>query len=417
MTATEAGAALACSRCDWRGGLTTIYACPACGESLAVLPPPGTDATNWAGQGDGLWRYRRLLPVSPTVEPVSLGEGGTPLIQARHIGDDRLFFKNETVNPTGSFKDRPVAVATTVAAGFGLSGLVCASTGNTAVSVAAYAARAGLPAICVVPHHAPPAKLSQIVATGGRVVRVRGSYSDAYALARDGAERSGWANLTTTYINPFMLEGDKTIAFELYEQLGGRAPGWIFVPVGAGPLLAAVAKGFAELRDLGVLKGEIPRMVAVQAAGCAPIAAAFEAGSERVEPWTEAIATGASSIADPLRGYAADGMRTLVAVRQSGGAAVAVPEEAIDDGMLRLARGEGLFVEPGSAAVVSAYEQMVASGRVRQDETAVLLLTGHGLKDPAALERASGTEANDEAPTLEPGDTAGLAAIMAHVLG
>jgi threonine synthase len=249
------------------------------------------------------------------------------------------------------------------------------------------------------------------------VVRVRGTYSDAYALAREGAGRSGWANLTTTYVNPYMLEGDKTIAFELWEQLGGRAPDWVFVPVGAGPLLAAVAKGFAELRDLGILNGEVPKMVAVQAAGCAPIAAAFDAGRERVEQWGEAIATGASSIADPLHGYAADGTRTLAAVRASRGAAVAVPEEAIYDGMLRLARREGLFVEPGSAAVVPAYEQMVASGRVRPDETAVLLLTGHGLKDPAALARATGLEAADEAPPLEPGDTAGLAAIMAREPG
>jgi threonine synthase len=417
MTTTETRAGLACSRCDWRGELANVYACPACGDSLTVLPPPRVDVMNWTGEGEGLWRYRQLLPVSPFVAPVSLGEGGTPLILARHIGGGQLFLKNETVNPTGSFKDRPVAVATTVAIEFGLPGLICASTGNTAVSVAAYGARAGLPAICVVPHTAPSAKLAQIVATGGSVVRVRGTYSDAYALAREGAGRSGWANLTTTYVNPYMLEGDKTIAFELWEQLGGRAPDWVFVPVGAGPLLAAVAKGFAELRDLGILNGEVPKMVAVQAAGCAPIAAAFDAGRERVEQWGEAIATGASSIADPLHGYAADGTRTLAAVRASRGAAVAVPEEAIYDGMLRLARREGLFVEPGSAAVVPAYEQMVASGRVRPDETAVLLLTGHGLKDPAALARATGLEAADEAPPLEPGDTAGLAAIMARESG
>lgn len=417
MAATETRAEIACSRCDWRDGLANIYACPACGESLTLLPPLGADATTWTGEGEGIWRYRRLLPISPAGEPVSLGEGATPLIRARHLGGAGLLFKNETVNPTGSFKDRPVAVATTVAVEFGLAGLICASTGNTAVSVAAYAARAGLPAICVVPHTAPAAKLAQIVATGGRVVRVRGSYSDAYALARDGAERSGWANLTTTYINPFMLEGDKTIAFEIFEQLGGRAPAWVFVPVGAGPLLAAVAKGFAELRELGLLNGEMPRMVAVQAAGCAPIAAAFAAGSERVEPWGEALATGASSIADPLHGYAADGTRTLAAVRQSGGAAVAVSEEAIYKGMLRLARGEGLFVEPGSAAVVPAYERMVVSGRMRPDETAVLLLTGHGLKDPAALSCAAGAEMVDEAPPLEPGDTGGLAAIMARESG
>ena len=140
-----------------------------------------------------------------------------------------------------------MAVAATVARQLGLSGLLCASTGNTGVAVAAYAARAGLPAVCVVPETTPAAKMLQIEAVGARIVRVRGTYSDAYELARAAAENFGWANLTSTYVNPYMLEGDKTVAFEVFEQLGGRSPDWVLVPVGAGPLLAAIHKGFEEL--------------------------------------------------------------------------------------------------------------------------------------------------------------------------
>ncbi len=199
---------------------------------------------------------------------MTLGEGGTPLLRAGRLGPSRgLLLKNETVNPTASFKDRPVAVAATVARELDLSGLLCASTGNTGVAVASYAARAGLPAACVVPESTPPAKLQQIEAVGARIVRVRGDYSDAHALALAAAEEHGWANLTSTYVNPYMLEGDKTVAYEVFEQLGRRVPDWVLVPVGAGPLLSAIHKGFGELGATGETG---PRMVAVQAAGCAP---------------------------------------------------------------------------------------------------------------------------------------------------
>jgi threonine synthase len=231
-----------------------------------------------------MWRHRRFLPLSADAEPVTLGEGDTPLLQARRLDPSGgLLLKNETVNPTGSFKDRPVAVAATVARELGLSGLVCASTGNTGVAVAAYAARAGLPAACVVPETTPAAKMIQIEAVGARVVRVRGNYSDAYALARAAAESHGWANLTSTYVNPYMLEGDKTVAYEVFEQLGERVPDWVLVPVGAGPLLAAIHKGFRELGVPG------PRMVAVQATGCAPVVRAFDSGVKEVNEWEHAV--------------------------------------------------------------------------------------------------------------------------------
>jgi threonine synthase len=391
-------ASLACHRCTWRGEISNLYACPACGSSLSVTYP-GTYELSDGTDDEGIWRYRTFLPVAE--DPVTLGEGDTPLLEARRLDPSGgLLVKNETVNPTGSFKDRPVAVAATVARQLGLSGLLCASTGNTGVAVAAYAARAGLPAVCVVPESTPAAKMLQIEAVGARIVRVKGNYSDAYELARAAAEDYGWANLTSTYVNPYMLEGDKTVAYELFEQLGEKVPDWVLVPVGAGPLLAAIHKGFEELGVSG------PRMVAVQAAGCAPVVRAFESGAKEVREWEHSVETTASSIADPLRGYPEDGTRTLSVVRESGGKAVAVSEEETRQGTIDLAGSEGLLVEPGAAVAVAAHRKLAAQEVIREGEITVIVLTGHGLKDPDALHSAVGT--TDEAPAVEPGDVEAL---------
>jgi threonine synthase len=403
-TGAPVEASLACHRCSWRGEISNLYACPACGSSLLVAyagtyePPNGT-------VDEGIWRYRRFLPVPTDAEPVTLGEGDTPALQARRLDPSGgLLLKNETVNPTGSFKDRPVAVAATMARELGLSGLVCASTGNTGVAVAAYAARAGLPAACVVPETTPAAKMIQIEAVGARIVRVRGNYSDAYALARAAAENYCLANLTSTYVNPYTLEGDKTVAYELFEQLREQVPDWVLVPVGAGPLLAAIHKGFEEL---GV---SAPRMVAVQAAGCAPVVRAFESEAKEVREWQRSVETAASSIADPLRGYPEDGTRTLSVVRRSSGKAVAVSEEETRQATIDLARSEGLLVEPGAAVAVAAHRKLAVQEVIREGETAVIVLTGHGLKDPDALRFAGG--ATDAATVVEPGDVEALGAVL-----
>lgn len=332
---------------------------------------------------------------------MTLGEGGTPLVDAAG-----LLIKNEAQNPTGSFKDRPVAVATTMARELGLEGLLCASTGNTAAAVAAYGARAGLPVRCLVPAGTPAAKLAQARAAGARLVLVDGGYSDAWALAASAAERFGWANLTSTYVNPYMLEGDKTVGFELFEQLDGRTPDWIVVPVGAGPLLAGIGQAWDELRARGVA-GDGPRLLGVQAAACAPIARAFEAGTERVSAWDGPARTAASSIADPLRGYEADGTRTLRAIRASGGAAIGVSEARIAGATARLARDEGLLAEPGAGAALAGAEAALEQGLLGAGDLTVLVLTGHGLKDIGALAAEAG-----EIPVVEPGDEAGVGALL-----
>ena len=208
------------------------------------------------------------------------------------------------------------------------------------------------------------AKLAQAEAAGARVVLVNGGYSDAYALAARAAERFGWANLTSTYVNPYMLEGDKTLGLELWEQLGGRTPDWVVVPVGAGPLLAAVGKAWDELREHGLVTGAGPRLMGVQASGCAPIVRAFEARADAVAEWDGPTSTSASSIADPLRGYAADGTRTLGVIRRSGGLAIGVSEAGIAGAVDRLARLEGVLAEPGAGAALAGYELALERGLV-----------------------------------------------------
>jgi threonine synthase len=403
-------AELVCSNCPWRGALSSASACPRCAASLSVAYP--RNIAKWHTGDAGIWRYRPLLPLAPAAHPITLGEGASPLIDATRLGGrGTLLIKNESQNPTGSFKDRPVAVAATIARELGLEGLLCASTGNTAVAVGAYGARAGLPVRCFVPASTPAAKLAQTRASGARLVPVNGGYSDAYALAERAAARFGWANLTSTYVNPFMLEGDKTVGFEIWEQLGGQSPDWVVVPIGAGPLLGAVAKAWDELAQLGVHAGPGPRLLGVQASGCAPIARAFEAGETEVSEWPGSTATSASSIADPLRGYAADGTRTLRAIRASRGAAVAVSEAQIVDAATRLGRYEGLLAEPGAAAALAGYDVAVERGLVGPDERTVLVLTGHALKDPAALEGLA-ENAGTVAPPVDPGDDDAVSAAL-----
>lgn len=277
------------------------------------------------------------------------------------------------------------------------------------MAVAAYAARAGLPAVCVVPERTPAAKLAMATATGARLLRVRGSYSDAHALAGALTAGGAWANLTSTYLNPFMLEGDKTLALELVEQLGGRPPSAVVVPVGAGPLLAGVAQGLDELRAAGAIDAAPVALHAVQAAGCAPIAAAFAAGT-RVRPWEAAAGTAAGSIADPLAGYPQDGQRTLDAVLASGGAAVAADDHELRAAAAELARAVGLSVELGAAAALAGLRRLRAGGRVADGETVVLVLTGHGAKDDPAGAGGAGTLA-----TVDAGDVDGARRALEEV--
>jgi threonine synthase len=377
---------LHCVSCTKRVVGTMAYRCPECGGVLEVdirLTRQQWDAVTRPLVGASMWMYRERLPVG-LAEPVTLGEGCTPLLEAptEFAGGafaGRILLKDETGNPTGSFKDRLVSVAVSRAVEDGYAAIVCASTGNAGASAAAYAARAGIPCVVCVPASAPPAKLRQIQAYGAHFVAVHGTYSDAWAVA-DGLERVGsFANVTTTYQNPFGVAGLRTVAYELLDAMDGQVPDAVFVPTGSGPLVRGVQWGYEEAVGLGLAK-RVPALVAVQAEGCAPIVRAFEAGESVVEPW-DTPTTAAAGIADPLQGYTEDGSYTLAMVRKSRGWAIAVPDGAIRDAAESLARRVGVFAELSGAAGLAGMRASLARGLLSPTATAVVLVTGSGFKD------------------------------------
>lgn len=380
---------LRCVNCG-RGYLLGLhYHCENCDFPLDVVYDPPSPSEPYETPGkQGIWRFETCMPSVEDPDQVSLGEGNTPLIAASRLGAafgiPNLFLKNEGTNPTGSFKDRPNSVGVSVAKSLGVEAVVMSSTGNAGASLAAYGARAGMRTLVVVTEQTPPAKLTQMVMHGARIVVVRGSLSDAYWLAFHAAREWNWMDLTSTFLCPYTTEGDKTVAFELFSQLG-RAPDVIVVPVSVGPLLVGTYKGFEELRSRGLVD-RLPRMVAAQSEACAPIAAAFSEGRAEVRPWEGTVLTVAGGIADPLRGYEKDGTYTLRVVRQSGGSALASSDQEIVEATRRLARQEGVFSEPTGAVGVAALTHWKRQPQFSPDQTVVCLVTGHGLKQVRAFD-------------------------------
>lgn len=309
------------------------------------------------------------------VSDVSMGEGDTPLVDLT-AATPTVQGKLESLNPTCSFKDRGSAVVVSAVADRRTSweGIVVASTGNTAPSVAAYASRADVPCAVLVPDDTSTSKLSQVAAHGAEVYATDGTFSDCFRVAqRAGGERL--LNATAVYsANPFVASADRTVAFEIVRQLGA-VPDWVSVPVGAGPLLAGTYWGFEELYDAGLVDRR-PRMLCVQARGCHPIVEAFRS-DEPVKPWQGPITTEVGAIADPLVGYVEDGEQTRRAVVESGGDAVALDDDEIHEWTDRLSRTDGVYAEPAAAASVAAAE----SEAVDDDDRVVALVTGHGLKE------------------------------------
>jgi len=375
-----------CTACGRSYELGRIYRCERCDGPLDIqydytaIPRTSFDPTQGV-RADGIWVHRDLLPVSPG-SMVSLGEGRTPLLRCDRLGArlglSSLWIKDETRQPTGSFKDRPLSVAVSKAREFGIDTVVTASSGNAAASMSAYAARAGLRAVVLVPASTPSSKLMQMLASGSHVVRVAGSVSDCIQLVRAATQEFGWYNATSTFENPYSVEGDKTVAYEIAAELDWRCPQWIVVPTGAGPLPVGIWKGFAEMRR-AELVSTVPCLVAAQAAGCAPIARAFLAGDAMVTPW-QAPNTVASGIQDPLVGYSQDGTFTLQVVRESGGYAVAASDEAILAAVHLMSQTEGLYGEPTVGAALAAVMDLRNGGSIHKSDEVVIVSTGHGLK-------------------------------------
>lgn len=380
---------LTCRRCGTVYPLENRYSCDACKGILEVTYDYGkVFSKNPIGNPHrdlpGMWKFRGLLPVEHKSHIVTLGEGDTPLLEAGSIAEDwgcdlEMAVKAEMLNPTGSFKDRPTSVGVSVAKEKGFEKIVVASSGNASASAAAYAARAGMECVVFVPDSTDPNKVVQAQSYGARVICVKGNYSRSFDMAKLCAKRYEWANVTSTFLNPYTVEGDKTPAYELYYQLQGRVPDHIFVPIGSGPLLVGILKGYEELKRMGLIR-RLPAMVGVQVTACEPITRAYEEGSARVRGWDGQIETIAGGISDPLMGYEGDGELTLEAVRRTGGRMVSLTEDEVRDAFRMVETKMGLYCEPTGAVSVGAVKKLWDQRVLKKGALAVCLTTGHGFK-------------------------------------
>jgi len=363
--------------------------CRRCGDLLSVeynvdLMRPEI-ASNWVGRALSVWRYAELLPIVDRNKIVSLGEGGTSLNKCDRLGGylglKEVYVKNEGENPTGSFKDRGMTVGVTKALEMSMKRVACASTGNTSASLAAYAAKAGLECIVLIPSgKVALGKLVQAIIYGARVIQVKGNFDDALRIVEELCMTQPIYLLNS--INPYRLEGQKTIAFEIWDQLGGKVPDKVIVPVGNAGNISAIWKGFRELYLMGLIN-RLPRMIGIQAEGAAPIANMIKMGSSEIKfvEKPETIAT-AIRIGSPV-----NWKKAVKAIRESGGLAETVSDEEILSAQKLLARLEGIFVEPASAASIAGLIKLSKNGLVEKDELVVCVATGHGLKDPDIILR------------------------------
>jgi len=369
------------------GSNEIIYMCHECGDLLAVefcdLHLPLSIDDVWKERPISVWRYRELLPIEDETKIISLGEGGTTLNLCRRLaaslGLKWVYVKNEGENPTGSFKDRGMTVGVTKAVEVGMKRVACASTGNTSASLAAYASKAGLECIVLIPSGKIAfGKLIQAIIHGARVLQIRGNFDEALKIVSEICTLHYIYLLNS--LNPYRLEGQKTIAYEIRDQLNGEVPDKVIVPVGNAGNISAVWKGFVELRNLGFIDN-LPQMIGIQAEGAAPIAESLKKGREKVEfvAKPETLAT-AIRIGSPV-----NWKKAVRAVKESGGLVETVSDDEILEAQRFLAQHEGLFVEPASAASIAGLRKLVKSGQINVDEKVVCIATGHGLKDPGIV--------------------------------
>ena len=324
-----------------------------------------------------IWRYHDLLPADAR-NAVDINAGFTPLIKAknlaRELGLNDLYLKNDTVNPSFSFKDRVVAVASTKALEFGFDTLACASTGNLAGSVASHAARAGMRAFVFIPSDLESGKILGAAVYGPTLIAVDGSYDDVNRLCSELSDNYNWAFVNIN-MRPYYAEGSKTLGYEVAEQLGWRAPHNCVVPVASGSLLTKIWKGLNELSDLGLIGAVDTKMFAAQAEGCAPVVNAFDANDFAIRPVKPDTVAKSLAIGNPADGYYA-----LKVIDESRGYAYAVAEEEVSEGIKLLAQTEGIFTEPAGGVTVAALKRLVEMGQIKPEETTVAFITGNGFK-------------------------------------
>ncbi len=383
-----------CINCGTKYDINDIlYFCRRCGDILEVKYDfeelsRKLEKSNWRDVPLSVWRYKDFMPIEDVSKIVSLNEGGTGLHSCHKLGKQlglpQLYVKNEGENPTGSFKDRGMTVGVSKANELGAKNVICASTGNTSASLAAYAAKAGMQCTVLIPSgKIAYGKLSQAMIYGAKVLQVRGNFDESLDFVFKIAEKHPSIYLLNS-INPFRVEGQKSLGFEICDQLDGEAPDRVVVPVGNAGNISAIWKGFTEFHRLGFIR-KLPKMTGIQAEGSAPIAQMIKTGAKKMVPVKvpETLAT-AIRIGAPV-----SWKKAVNAIRNSGGTAETVTDEEILAAQKLLARVEGIFVEPASASSIAGLIKLVNSGVIKKDERVVCVTTGHGLKDPDTAVKAS----------------------------
>ncbi len=384
--------------------------CPHCAGALYVrydmdvlretarMPEPtqGTDGRE-RQLNDSMWRYRDVLPA---VEPVTLGEGWTPMLESRRFRNGNgggVWLKEEATNPTGTFKARGLSLAVTMARHFGLQKLAVPSAGNAAGALAAYAAAAGIEAHIFMPRDVPFANYLECVAYGAHTTLVDGLISDCAKIVNERKEAEGWFDISTLK-EPYRIEGKKTMGYELVEQLGWEYPDAVFYPTGGGVGLIGMWKAFEEMEQLGWVRGKRPKMIAVQSSGCAPVARAFKEHEAASRMW-EGAATFASGlrVPKPYGDYI-----ILDVVEASGGLVLDFPDEVILASLLDWAKHEGLLLSPEGAVATAAYDSLFASGYLKKSDRVVLFNTGAGLKYTDLTAEAMGLVRPGGIPSIDP---------------
>jgi threonine synthase len=380
---------LECRECGRTYEVAPIYVCDFCFAPLEPVYDYDEVASQISRESItrgpmSIWRYVDLLPVDASVARVDIGAGLTPLLKADRLGQElglnNLYIKNDTANPTHSFKDRVVSVALTVGKEMGFDTVACASTGNLANAVAAHAARAGLRSFVFIPSDLEQGKIVTTAIYGGNMVAVDGNYDHVNRLCSEIAQKGEWGFVNVN-LRPFYSEGSKTLAFEVTEQLGWRVPDHVVVPVASGSLLTKFRKGLNEMHKVGIIDEE-PRTTihAAQALGCNPVVAALKAGVDAVRPVRPDTIAKSLAIGNPADGYYA-----VRAVRETGGLGEDVSDEEIVSGIRLLASTEGIFAETAGGVTISALSKLAARGAFGKDEIVVALITGMGLKTAEAL--------------------------------
>ena len=389
MTTVTSPAALGCRECGQRYPVEALTICEECFGPLEpaydLEQVDGVDFRKHAEAGPAsLWRYQSLLPGGPDIDRVDLGAGFTPLRRAdrlaERLGLRTLWIKDDSVNPSNSFKDRVVTVAITMARAFGFEAISCASTGNLANATAAHAAKAGMPCYVFVPEDLERAKILATEAYGAKVVAVKGNYDAVNRLCSEVAEALPWAFVNVN-MRPYYAEGSKSLGFEVAEQLGWRLPDHVVVPIASGALMTKIHRAFRELEGIGAVEAKPYRISGAQPEGCSPVAQAFKSNAREVRPVKPDTIARSLAIGSP-----ADGWYAIETAKGTGGVIEWCTEAEVVEGIMLLAETEGVFTETAGGVTIANLKRLVEQGVIRPEEETVAFVTGNGYKTVEALE-------------------------------